>query len=137
MTVLLNPQLGFTDNAAEAMSFYQAVFGGELQILRFVDTFPDIEDSEKNKVMHSRLTTERGMVLMGADTPNGMTFTPRAGAPIAPTGDEEDVLRGYWNALTAEGTIVADLVKAPWGDYFGMCVDKYGVEWMLDIGTTA
>lgn len=137
MTIRLNPHIGFTGNAAEGMEFYQSVFGGDLQLMRFIDLFPDIEDEEKQKVMHAVLTTENGLVLMGADSPKGMPFTARAGAPIALTGDDEPALRRYWDALRDGGAVTAELEKAPWGDYFGMCVDKYGVEWMIDIGPAA
>ena len=147
----LNPYPSFRDNASEAMAFYQSVFGGDLETSTFGDMHASEDPAEAQKVTHSMLSIADGLTLMGSDTPNsmeftprssadspaGMTFTPRAGAPIALTGDEEGVLRGYWDALVDGGTVTADLVKAPWGDYFGMCTDKYGVEWMVDIGTPA
>lgn len=136
MTVRLNPHLGFQGNAEEAMTFYQSVFGGELQLMRFVDMAPDIDDAVKQKLAHSMLTTDNGLVLMAADCPPGMPFTARAGAPIALTGDEEPLLRGYWAALTDGGAVTTALEKAPWGDYYGMCVDRFGVEWLFDIGAS-
>lgn len=133
MTTRLNPYLSFRDNAREAMTFYQSVFGGELEISTFEGTYPDAEPSEAKKVMHSMLSIDSGLTLMGSDTPEAMEYAPRAGAPISVSGDDEELLRGWWERLSEGGSITMPLNKAPWGDSFGMCVDKFGVEWMFNI----
>ncbi|WP_024794561.1 VOC family protein [Tomitella biformata] len=135
MTKRLNPYLIFRDGAREAMTFYQSVFGGELEISTFESMQASEDPAEAQKVMHSMLDIGGGLTLMGADTPNSMEFSPRANAPISLSGDEEPLLRSWWEGLSDGGEITMPLNKAPWGDYFGMCVDKYGVEWMIDIGT--
>ena len=134
MTVRLNPYLNFQDSAREAMTFYHSVFGGELTVSTFGDFHASEDPSEVDKVMHSQLESPNGFVLMAADTPNAMTFTPQAGVSVSLSGDDEDTLRGYWERLSEDGTIVMPFEKAPWGATFGMCVDRFGTNWMVNAG---
>ena len=69
---------------------------------------------------------------MGADTPNGMEHTPFNGS-ISLSGDDETTLRRYWDQLVEGGTIGEPLAQAPWGDTFGMCTDKFGINWLVNI----
>ncbi|HYO39456.1 MAG TPA: VOC family protein [Nocardioidaceae bacterium] len=135
MTTQLNPYLGFRDNAREAMGFYQSVFGGELTTSTFAEFQASEDPAEQDKIMHSMLVTDRGLVLMGADTPSGMDLADRSSISISLSGDteDEDELTGYWSKLSDGGTVVAPLEKAPWGDTFGMCVDRFGTLWMVNI----
>ena len=82
--------------------------------------------------MHAMLTGDDGVVLMAADAPNGMDYQPFNGS-ISLSGDDEPTLRGYWDKLVDGGTIGEPLEEAPWGDTFGMCVDRFGVRWMVNI----
>ncbi len=70
---------------------------------------------------------------MAADTPNGMSYRPGTNMSMALNGDNEAELTGYFNKLSAGGTIKVPLAKAPWGDTFGMFTDKFGIEWMVNI----
>jgi PhnB protein len=134
MTVALNPYLSFQDNAREAMTFYQSVLGGELTVSTFGEFHASDDPAEQEKVMHSRLETPDGLVLMGADTPNAMEFQPQAGVAVSLSGDAEERLRGYWERLSDGGTVVMPFEKAPWGAIFGMCVDRFGTSWMVNAG---
>ena len=136
MTVLLNPYLSFRDNAREAMEFYRSVFGGELTLSTFADFQASEDPAEQNKVMHGMLTADDGLTLMGADTPNSMEYDEGGGYSISLSGDDEQRLRGYWDALCSGGATTVPLEKAPWGDTFGMCTDKFGVNWMVNIAGT-
>jgi PhnB protein len=133
MSTVLNPYLGFRDTAREAMEFYQSVFGGELVISTFAELQASEDPSEQDKVMHAMLTTSSGFTLMGSDTPNSMEFTPGTNYSVSLSGDDDAELRGYWEKLSDGGTVTMPLEKAPWGDSFGMCVDKYGVSWLVNI----
>ena len=137
MAVRLNPYLNFRDNAREVMEFYRSVFGGELTVSTFADFQASEDPAEKDKVMHSMLEAENGLVLMAADTPNAMEYAPPAGLAISLSGDDEGKLRGYWDKLSAGGNVTMPLEKAPWGDTFGMCVDRFGTSWMVNIGAAA
>ena len=136
MTVRLNPYLSFQDNAREAMEFYRSVFGGELTLSTFGDFQASEDPAEQDKIMHGMLITDDGLTLMGADTPNAMEYKPNAGISISLSGDDEAVLRGYWEALIEGGTVGVPLERAPWGDTFGMCVDKFGIDWLVNIAGT-
>jgi PhnB protein len=133
MTVRLNPYLNFKDNARDAMEFYKSVFGGELDVNTFGDLGGGVEANEQDLIMHAMLTGANDIVLMGADTPSHMEFTEGSNSQISLSGDDEGTLRGYWDRLSDGGTVTVPLEKAPWGDTFGMCTDKYGVPWMVNI----
>jgi PhnB protein len=129
----LNPYIGFRDNAKEAMEFYQSVFGGELTRSTFAEYQVSDDPAEQDKTMHAQLDTPGGMVLMAADTPNSIDYQAGGNVSVSLSGDDEDELRGYWNRLVDGGIAAMPLEKAPWGDSFGMCVDKFGVTWMVNI----
>ncbi len=71
---------------------------------------------------------------MGADTPPGMEHSPGNNFSVSLSGDDEDELRGYWEKLSAGGSVSVPLEKQMWGDVFGMCTDRFGISWMVDIG---
>jgi PhnB protein len=132
MSLRLNPHLSFKDNARDAMTFYQSVLGGELTVATFGEYHASDDPSEQEKVMHSQLETPDGFVLMAADTPNVMEYQPQAGVSVSLSGDDEEKLRGYWDGLSAGGSVIMPFERAPWGDTFGMCVDRFGTRWMIN-----
>ena len=99
----------------------------------FADFRASADPSEQHKIMHSQLETPDRLVLMGADTPEGMEYRPQAGVSVSLSGDDESILRGYWEHLSEGGTVTMPLEKAPWGDTFGMCVDRFGTSWMVNV----
>lgn len=133
MGVALNPYLNFKDNAREAMEFYRSVFGGELNINTFAEFQASDDPAEADKVMHAQLEGAHGLVLMASDTPNSMAFEQPTNVNISLSGDDGDTLRGYWDKLSAGGTVMMPLEKAAWGDTFGMCADRFGVNWLVNI----
>ena|SRR5215210_9279593 len=133
MPTRLNPYLNFRDNAREAMEFYKSVFGGDLNVSTFADFNASEDPSESDKVMHSQLEAPDGMLLMAADTPNSMEFREGSNGRISLSGEDESELRGYYDKLSADGMVIMPLDKAPWGDFFGMCTDRFGVTWLVNI----
>lgn len=133
MATTLNPYLGFRDNAREAMTFYQSVFGGDLTMSTFGEYQASEDPAEQDKIMHAMLTTPGGLVLMGADTPNSMELADGSNISISLSGDDETELRGYFDRLLEGGEIGVPMEKAPWGDIFGMLTDKYGVSWLVNV----
>ena len=87
MSAQLNPYLSFRDNAREAMEFYQSVFGGDLASNTFAEFQASDDPAERDKIMHSMLTTKGGMVLMASDTPKQMDYTPGNSCSLSLSGD--------------------------------------------------
>lgn len=133
MAVKLNPYLNFRDNARAAIEFYKSVFGGELQISTFKEGGMPTDPGTENLIMHAQLEAPNGITLMASDTPPGMEYKPGTNISISLSGDDEKTLRGYWEKLSAGGTTMMPLEKAPWGDTFGMCTDKFGIPWLVNI----
>lgn len=136
MAVKLNSYISFKDNAREAVEFYKSVFGGEVTMNTFAEfNSPEmpVADADKDKIMHAYLQGDNGIELMLADTPTGMKYEDGARISLTLNGDDEALLRGYWDKLAQGGAITVPLEKAPWGDIFGMLTDKFGVSWMVDI----
>jgi PhnB protein len=132
MSSRLNPYINFTDKARQAMEFYRQVFGGSLELHTFGE-FGSHDAPESELIMHGVLETESGFTLMAADVPPGMEHNPGASISISLSGDEEEKLRGYWQRLSAGGTVTVPLEKQMWGDEFGMCLDQFGVSWLVNI----
>jgi len=136
MGTRLNPYLSFRDSAREAMEFYHSVFGGKLTTNTFAEFQASEDPAEQDKIMHSQLETDGGLVIMAADTPNSMELTPGSNFAVSLSGEDEAELRGYWDKLSDGGTVTMPLDKAPWGDTFGMCLDRFGVSWMVNVAGT-
>ena len=133
MQTQLNPYLSFKDNARQAMEFYQTVFGGKLTISTFKEFHASQDPSEDELVMHAMLVADNGITFMASDTPNRMEYRAGTNYSMSLSGDNEAELRGYYEKLSAGGTIAMPLEKAIWGDTFGMFTDKFGVAWLVNI----
>lgn len=132
MTTKLTPYLNFREGTRAAMEFYRSVFGGDLTVNTFAETpGMGLGAAEQDKVMHSALVGGPDMTLMAADVPDVMEVGTNGTLTLS--GDDEATLRGYWDKLSAGGTVGVPLEKAPWGDSFGMCTDRFGVAWMVNI----
>lgn len=137
MPTQLNPYLSFRGEAREAMSFYQSVFGGRLDVMTFADMGGmGVPDSEADQVMHSALTVSESVNVFGSDVPASMPGEFPNGR-ISLSGDDVETLRGWFDGLAAGGTVNVPLDKAPWGDWFGDLTDRYGVSWMVNISGSA
>ncbi len=132
MPSLLNPYLNFDGNTREAMEFYRDVFGGELQINTFGEYGTD-DPAIADGTMHAQLEAPNGFTLMASDGPPGSAITFGDNISISLSGDDAGELRGYWDKLSDGGTVAMPLEKQMWGDEFGMCVDRFGIQWMVNI----
>jgi PhnB protein len=132
MASRLNPYISFDGKAREAMEFYRSVFGGDLTVSTFGE-FGMAEGPGSDGVMHAQLETPAGFTLMASDTPPGMDYTaPNSTITVSLSGDD-DALRDHWEKLAEGGTVSMPLEKQMWGDEFGMCTDRYGTPWMVNI----
>ena len=133
MATRLNPYVNFRDNAREAMEFYADVFGGSLTVSTFGDY--GTEGPDADKIMHAQLESDAGYTLMGADTPEGMPHNPGDNVTISLSGDDAEQLRGYFSRLSEGGMVTTPLEVQMWGDEFGMCTDRFGIGWLVNIGS--
>jgi PhnB protein len=132
VTSALSPYVSFRSGAREALTFYQSVFGGQLDISTFGE-FGGGDGVDADGVMHGQLRTAAGYTLMAADTPPGMDVQQGDNVTLALFGDDAEQLRGYFTALAEGGTVSVPLEKQMWGDEYGSLTDKFGVNWMANI----
>lgn len=135
---LLNPYISFRGTAREALTYYQSVFGGELDLSTFKDfSMPGIDENEADQIMHGQLDAPGGLTLMAADTPSSMDLAEGSKITISLSGDDQDELQGFWDHLAEGGSVGMPLEAAPWGAFFGQLTDRYGVNWMVNIAAPA
>jgi len=132
MASRLNPYISFAGNARQAMEFYRDVFAGTLTLSTFGE-YGQPEAAGADKIMHAQLETGGGFSLMASDVPPEMERHPGDNIAVSLSGDDADEMRGYWDKLSSGGAVTMPLEKQVWGDEFGMCVDQFGVPWMVNI----
>jgi PhnB protein len=130
----LHPYLFLTNTAREAMTAYQAILGGELEIMSFAD-LPDGEETPfeapDDMVIHAALTFGDGDLLMASDDPTG-DGSGMSGAAVNLTLADLDEARRVFDALAADGEVLMPLGETFWSPLFGSCVDRFGVNWMVN-----
>jgi PhnB protein len=134
----INPYLTFNGNCEEAFKFYKSVFGGEYsRISKFGDMPPmpghEMPEEEKKRIMHVSLPISKETILMGSDSSLrmgevkiGSTMSLSIGA------DSKEEADHIFKSLSAGGKIIMPIADMFWGAYFGMLVDKYGFDWMVN-----
>jgi len=135
---LINPHINFNGNAEEAFTFYKSVFGGEFaKIIRFKDLsipgFP-VPENEANNIMHIALPIGKTNFLMGNDVPPvlGKVNENENRSKIAISAESREEADKLFQGLSAGGAVEMPMENSPWGSYFGMFRDKYGIEWMVE-----
>jgi PhnB protein len=136
VTSRLNPYISFPNTARQALEFYRDVFGGTLNLNTYGEAGA-VDGPDADKIMHGQLETPAGYTVMASDTPPGMEVPTGSNISISLSGDDADDLRGYFEKLSAGGAVTMPLEKQMWGDEFGMCVDPFGVAWMVNIAQPA
>ena len=137
---IINPYLNFNGNTEEAFNFYKSIFGGEFSMIqRFKDT-PEkdrVPANEQNKIMHIALPLGSGNVLMATDALESMghKVSPGTNFHLSVHTNSEDETTKIFNALSAGGKVTVPLDKMFWGAFFGMCTDKFGIQWMVSYDT--
>jgi PhnB protein len=137
----INPYLTFKNNCEEAFEFYRSVFGGEFHgpgIARMGDMDcggdQPMPEAAKNLVMHVALPIGEGTILMGSDAPEGFGPFLNVGNNIsfAIKTDSVEESDRLFNGLSEGGSVTMPMADAPWGAYFGMFTDKFGINWMIN-----
>jgi PhnB protein len=134
----INPYIHFNGNAEEAFNFYKSVFGGNFTaVIRFKDMkfegAPNFE-KEAEKIMHIALPIGKHNLLLGSDTPEqmGKHNEMETRSKISITAESKEEADHLFNGLSVGGQIEMPIAESPWGSYFGMLRDKFGIEWMVD-----
>jgi PhnB protein len=133
----VNPYLNFDGNTEEAFRFYQTVFGGELQIVRFKDFDGNpmgVPDESLDKIAHIALPLSQNSMLMGTDTLEsfGQELTMGNNFHITLEPESAEEAEKLFNALSDGGKVGMPLAKTEWAEKYGMCTDKFGVQWMVN-----
>jgi PhnB protein len=135
MACVLNPYVNVLDGQARAaLEHYQSVLGGDLNVMTFGDM--GTEGPMATQVMHGQLETPAGFTLMVADAPPEMvqvTMGNNVSISLSGPAEDADALRGWFAGLAEGGQVHQPLEAAPWGDEFGMLVDKFGINWLVNI----
>lgn len=135
-----NPYLHFTGHTEEAFNFYKSVLGGEfIKVIRYKDLPPSeehpIPEEYLDKIMHIALPLGRTNILMGSDAMlemGGRKFTYGDNFHIAISAESKEEANHLFNALSAGGTVEMPITESPWGSYFGMLADQFGIQWTVD-----
>ena len=135
----INPYLNFPGTTEEAFNFYKGVFGGEFpMVMRFRDTdqADKLSETEKDKIMHIALPIGTGM-LMATDALDSMghKVTPGTNFHITYSADSREDADQKFAGLSKGGKVSQPMQDMFWGDYFGMCTDKYSIQWMVSWST--
>ncbi len=135
---LINPYVHFNGNAEEAFTFYKSVFGGAFaKVARFKDiSSPEypVAENDANKIMHIALPIGKNNVLMASDVPEsmGQVIEKDNRFKISISAESREEADKLFNGLSEGGNIEMPIADSPWGSYFGMLADKFGIEWMVD-----
>ena len=129
--------ISFNGNTEEAFDFYKTALNGTItSIQRFGDTphGEQMPEADKKKIMHIALEAPNGVKLMGNDFVafTGETFIAGNNFSLTFHPDSKELADQLFNSLSAGGTITVPMSQAPWGDYFGMFTDKFGIKWMIN-----
>ena len=133
----INPYINFNGNAEEAFNFYKSVFGGEfLKIARFKDLSNPgfhVTENDANKIMHIALPIGNN-VLIANDVPEimGRVNENENRSKIAITAESREEADKLFNGLSVGGAVEMPMSDSPWGSYFGMFRDKFGIEWTVE-----
>ena len=138
----INPYINFNGNAEEAFTFYKSVFGGEFEkIIRFKELENSelpVSENEANKIMRIALPVGEN-TLLANDVPEimGKVNENENRSKIAISAETKEEADKLFNGLSAGGTIEMPMDESPWGTYFAMFRDKYGIEWTIEFDPTA
>jgi len=135
MSETLNPYLTFNGKAAEAMKFYQSVLGGDLNMQTFAEAKMAKMESENNRIVHARLNTGP-ITLMASDSMIERPAQIGQNVSLSLMGSDTARLTEIFKRLSEGGQIEMPLAKQFWGDTYGMCTDRFGIHWMVNISST-
>jgi PhnB protein len=134
MEITVNPYLNFNGNTSTVMKFYQSVLGGDLTMQTFGEAKMAEDPKDKDLIVHAALKSG-SVVIMASDTLPSMPATAGSNFRLSLQGQDAKSLTDVFNKLSQDGEVEMPLAKQFWGDTFGMLTDKFGIHWMVNIGS--
>ncbi|MCL3859444.1 VOC family protein [Actinotalea sp. K2] len=132
----LSPYIAFEGVAGEVLRFYARVLGGEPLLETYGAYNASDDPRDQDRVLYGVLRSPDGFVVRVTDTKADESLTPGDNHYLCLNGDGEDLLQRCWDGLREGATIVTPLEKSPWGDTYGQLVDRFGVTWQVNIGSS-
>jgi PhnB protein len=128
----LTPYLQFAGNAAEALDFYAAAFGGEVTMKGTYGESPMPSDDDwKDKIMHARLVFDNNMMML-SDSFKGQAPLTTGNVQLSIEISDAAKIDSIFNAMAEGGAVTMQLQEQFWGAKFGMLTDKFGISWMFN-----
>lgn len=126
--------LNFRGDARAALSFYHAVFGGELAMISYRDAGHVQSADEADQLMWGQVMAESGFRVMAYDVPSSTAWSPGE-APffVSLRGDTSDEVTGTWTSLSDGASVLQPLAPSPWSPLYGMLRDRFGITWVVDV----
>ena len=133
----INPYLTFKGDCEEAFNFYKSVFGGDFTFMGRMNNMPEkysVPDDQKNRVMHVSLPISNETILMGSDTVEGMSppITVGNNFSVSIATDSREEADRLFGELSKDGSTIMPMEDTFWGSYFGLCMDSFGIQWMIN-----
>jgi len=134
--VSFHPYLFFVGNCREAMTAYQGIFGGQLDIVTAAEMPDSPPDAPSDSVMHAALTLDTGGILMASDDPSATEAGPKVGISVSMTAATPDDAARIFKGLSEGGDVQLPMGATSWSPAFGMCTDRFGIPWMVSTNPT-
>ena len=135
----VNTYLNFQGQAEEAFACYAKIFGTEVAALTRFSDMPgagtgELPAGEQNLVMHAELPILGGHVLMATDMLRSMGHETRIGnnTTLCLDADSREEADRLYGALSEDGSEGSPMADMPWGAYWGVTLDRYGIRWMIN-----
>jgi PhnB protein len=126
-----SPYLFFVGTCREAMTTYQEIFGGQLDLVTAAEMPDSPPDAPRDAIMHAALTLDDGQILMASDDPSATEDGPKVGMSVSFTAAGEDDAARIFEQLSKDGEVQMPLGPTSWSPAFGMCKDRFGIPWMV------
>jgi PhnB protein len=131
-----SPYLFFVGTCREAMTAYQGIFSGQLDLVTAAD-MPDAPDGvPADAIMHAALTLDNGGMLMASDDPSATEAGPKTGITVSYAAASPDDASRVFEALAKDGEVQMPMGPTSWSPAFGMCTDRFGIPWMVGANPT-
>ncbi|GAC68313.1 VOC family protein [Gordonia soli] len=134
MSITTTVHLNFRGDARAALDFYRSVFGGEVVIMTYGDADGDTSGPQADQVLWGQVQSSEGFHVMAYDVQADRPFDAGQNRLyMSVRAETTDEITGYWDGLSAEGTVIVDLVPSEWSPLYGMVTDRFGITWVLDV----